>query len=92
MSSKKKAYQELFKLLGKKLSSSICNDFIVDNDPEMYQLLEEAGAYNLNMTLEEFRNSPEYEDYKPRLSNDKKRIYTEDFTILGIIKRKELHL
>lgn len=88
---KKEAFAELLEQFSDVLSNNGCNDFTVANTPEMFLAIEEAGAQNVGMTLEEFRKSDEYEDYAPRVSEDKKFIWTSDYTILAMIE-KELGL
>lgn len=83
---KKEAFKELLSQFSDVLSNNGCNDFAVANTPEMYLALEEEGAANLRMSLESFRKSPDYEDYKPSVSEDGKTIYTQDFTILHLIE------
>lgn len=90
-SNKKEAFREMLNILDNTLSRNGCNDFIVINNPEMFSLLEQAQADNQNMSLEDFRNSAEYEDYKPNVSKDGKYIYTQDFVIASVF-RKELGL
>jgi len=70
------------------LSNAGCNDMQVENNPEMYAMLEQAAADNLGLSLEAFKASPDYEDYKPMVSSDGKKIYTSDYTILAIIRKE----
>lgn len=88
---KKEAFKELMEQFDQSLSCNGCNDFTVANTPEMFLALEEAGAANVRMTLESFRKSEEYEDYKPSVSEDGRTIFTTDYTILAMMK-KELGL
>lgn len=88
---KKEAFAELLEQFSDVLSNNGCNDFYVANTPEMFLALEEAGARNLNMTLEEFRKCSDYEDYAPRPSKDGTTLFTTDYTILAMIE-KELGL
>lgn len=88
---KKEAMSQLLDVLSNLLSGNGCNDFEVENNPEMFLAIEEAGATNLRMSLESFRNCTDYEDYKPSVSANGKTIYTADYTILELI-RKELGL
>lgn len=88
---KKEAMEQLIDLFGDVLANNGCNDFSVENNPETFLMLEEAGADNLGLSLEDFRNCTEYDDYKPSVSEDGTTIFTQDFTILAVI-RKELGL
>lgn len=88
---KKQAFDHLIGILSETLSSAGCNDMILENTPENFLLLEEAGAINLRMSLEEFRQCSDYDDYKPFVSKDGKKLYTQDFTVLALLK-KELGL
>jgi len=85
---KSQAFKELMDLFSNVLSNAGCNDFVVENNPEMYALLEQAAADNLGLSLEGFRASPDYEDYKPSISSDGTKIYTSDYTILAIIRKE----
>ena len=87
-STKKEAFVELIERLDQDLSNNGCNDFTVANTPEIYLAIEEAGAANLNMTLEEFRRCSDYEDYRPSPSKDGATILTSDYTILWMIKKE----
>ena len=88
---RKEAFKEMCEQFSQALSNNGCNDYQVANTPEMFLALEEAGAMNLNMTLEAFRASAEYEDYKPNVSPDKRKIYCQDYSILALME-KELGL
>ena len=90
ITTKSEAFKELLNQFSDALSSNGCNDFKVANNHEMYALLEQQAADNLHCkTIEEFHAHPEYQDYKPNISGDKKYIYTSDYVILAMI-RKEL--
>jgi hypothetical protein len=91
MKTKKEAFTVLLDILDNYLSNAGCNDFTLDNNPEMYELVENAMALNFGMTLEEFRNSKQYKDNKPIISKNGTKIYTSDFLILFAL-RKELGL
>jgi hypothetical protein len=86
---KKQAYRDLLETVSQALSNNGCNDFTVDNSPEMYQAIEEANAANYNISLEEWKKHEDY--YAPSISKDKRYIYTQDYTILAMIE-KELGL
>lgn len=89
---KKEAFDQLLEMMDEKLSNAGCNDFVVHNTQEMYAAIEQAGADNVGMTLDKFRKDKElYEDYGPSVSEDKKTIFTQDFVILGLL-RKELRI
>jgi hypothetical protein len=88
ITTKSQAFKELLNMFSEVLSNAGCNDFVVENNPEMYAVLEQAAADNLGLTLEGFRASPDYEDYKPSVSADGKKIYTSDYTILAIIRKE----
>ena len=85
---KKQAFAELLEIVSSDLSCNGCNDFTVANTPELFLALEEAGARNLHLTLGEFRASGEYADYKPNVSKDGQQIYTQDYTILEMIRHE----
>jgi hypothetical protein len=88
ITTKSEAFKELLNHFSDALSSNGCNDFKVANNTEMYALLEQQAADNLSCkSIEEFRAHPEYEDYKPNISADKKYIYTSDYVILAIIRK-----
>lgn len=88
---KKDAYINILNQLDDLFSSNGCNDFKDANNPELFLWIEELGADNLRLTLEEFRASSEYNDYRPNVSKDGAFIYTQDFVILAALK-KELGL
>jgi hypothetical protein len=89
ITNKKEMYRTLLSDYSQRLSCAGCNDFIVANTPELYNLLEESGARNLSCSsVEEFRKHPEYSDYKPRLSKDGTKIFTQDFTALEILQNE----
>lgn len=86
---KSEAFSEILNQFSRVLSNAGCNDFPVENNPEMYALLEQAAADNLNCaSVEEFRKHPEYQDYKPVVSKDGKEIYASDYTILAMIRKE----
>lgn len=85
----KKAFADLLDNFGELLSNNGCNDFTVDNTPEMYNAIERANAADYNLTLEQWLISPDY--FPPSLSKDKTKIYTSDYVILAMMK-KELGL
>lgn len=91
VSTKKEAMSELLDRISDVLSHLGCNDFTVANTPEMFLAIEEAGAMNIRMTLEEFRNCSDYDIYKPKVSKNGDYIYTHDYIILELV-RKELGL
>jgi hypothetical protein len=91
MKTKKEAFTALLNILDNHLCNAGCNDFILDNNPEMYELVESAEASNINMPIEDFRNSKFYETSKPIISEDGTKIYTSDFMMLSVMK-KELGL
>lgn len=85
---KKEAYELMLSNFHDHLSNSGCNDFCVANTPELYALVEQAGADNLRLSLEDFRNSSDYDDYKPQVSTDGSLILTSDYIFLAIIQRE----
>lgn len=88
ITTKSQAFKELLDMFSSVLSNAGCNDMEVENNPEMYEMLEQAAADNLGMSLESFRKCEDYEDYKPMVSSCKKKIYTSDYTILAIIRKQ----
>lgn len=88
ITTKSQAFKELLDMFSNVLSGAGCNDMVVENNPEMYAMLEQAAADNLSMTVEQFRVCEDYEDYKPIISKDGKQIYTSDYTILAIIRKQ----
>lgn len=87
-STRKEAFADLLEQFSQLLSNNGCNDFTVVNTPEMFRAIEEAGALNVGMSLEEFRASSEYQDYGPNVSEDGHKIYTQDFVILSLIEKQ----
>ena len=87
MKTKEQVFYELFEEASEKLSNRGCNDYEVPNTPEFYDMLMQFGMRNLNCkTIEEFKAHKDYEDYKPRVSEDQKQIDAMDFEILGCFK------
>jgi hypothetical protein len=87
ISNKKEMYKALLDDLSERQSNAGCNDFVVANTPELFQAFEESGARNLRCkSVEEFRKHKDYEDYKPQISKDGKKILTSDFTALEILR------
>lgn len=66
-----------------RLSNSGCNDLILDDSPEARQLLKEYSAWNLNCSVDEVENHPEY--YEPSIADGK--IYTIDSVLIFILKK-----
>ena len=80
-------FSKLIKDFSETLSNAGCNDFEVENTPELFEAFEKSAARNLRCrSVEEFKKHPEYEDYKVRVSKDGKKILTQDYTALEILK------
>jgi hypothetical protein len=83
----KQIFYELFEEAEDRMSRKCCNDFQVPNTPEWFDLIEQYEMRNLRCkTIEEYRNHPDYEDYRPYVSKDGKEINTMDWIVLGCLK------
>ena len=82
MKTKQDVFTDIFTLMTTDGMGHGCTDYEIPNTPELFQMLEEFGMRNLNLTtLEEFRAHPEYEDYKPYVIDDGLNIHTQTWIV-----------
>lgn len=68
---------------GELLSNQGCNDFPVPNTDENWAMRERMGAWNVGLTVEQWR---EHHDYDPRPM--RKTLYLTDWFVLAYLAAK----
>ena len=78
-------WSEIIVHLSEQLSSSGCNDFVLENTPESQALLRSIIQYNYK---EEQERTLELEQLQRDIDEGKSKIYTYDFLLLSYLQNK----